>query len=78
MRYDEQLVFFGNIEISDIENLPNDEFAAVVDRTLDDFAGYSGRGFVVMPSSSPLGRKISPETVQNYETLLKKTRVLQL
>ena len=75
-KYGEQLVIFGNIEVSDIENLPNEEFAAVVDRMLDDFFGYCGRGFVVMPSSSPFGRKISPKTLQNYETLLKKTRVL--
>lgn len=77
-KYGEQLVLFGNLEVSDIESLPKDEFAAVVDKTLEDFAGYSGRGFVVMPSACPIGRKVSPATMQNYETILEKVLAVGL
>ena len=71
-KYGEKLVLFGNIEVSDIENLPTGEFAELVDRTLDEIAATSGRGCVLMPSASPFGRKITPLTLQNYETLVKK------
>ncbi len=73
-KYGKQLVVFGNIEIADIENLSNDEFGAMVDRTLGEMASGSGRGYVLMPTASPVGRKVSADTVGNYETLVQKVR----
>ena len=72
-QYGEQLVFFGNIEVTDIENLSADTFSESVDRTLDEIASTSGRGCVVMPSACPIGRKVSAQTLRNYETLVRKT-----
>ncbi len=71
-KYGKQLVLFGNIEIADIENLANKEFSALVDRTLGEMASGSGRGFVLMPTASPCGRKVSLQTLRNYETLVRK------
>ena len=41
-KYGDQLVLFGNIEVADIENMPNGKFGDLVDRTLDEIAleGY--------------------------------------
>jgi uroporphyrinogen-III decarboxylase len=72
-KYGDQLVLFGNIEVTDIENLPNNEFASLVDRTLDEIASTAGRGCVIMPSASPFGRSITVQTLRNYETLVNKT-----
>lgn len=63
-------VLFGNIEASDLENLPTDEFALKVRRALDEGQAGSGRGFVLMPSSCPAGRLITPQTLRNYETMV--------
>ncbi|MHC4960595.1 MAG: uroporphyrinogen decarboxylase family protein [Planctomycetota bacterium] len=72
-QYGDQLVFFGNIEVTDIENLPADKFSELIDRTLEEIASTSGRGCVVMPSASPFGRKVPAQTLRNYETLVQKT-----
>ena len=71
-KYGKQLVLFGNIEIADIENLPNDEFCVLVDRTLSDAVSHQVRGFVLMPTASPFGRVVSPLAMRNYETLVIK------
>jgi len=69
--YGEQLVLFGNIEVSDIENLPPDQFEKVVAKSLADGARGEGRGFVLMPSASPYGRKVTARTMTNYETMVR-------
>jgi len=63
------LVLFGNLEIADIETLSEAEFEPRVHRALDE--GRGGRGFVLMPSASPYGRKLSPRTLHNYETIVR-------
>jgi len=71
-KYGDQLVLFGNIEVTDIENLSEDKFGELIDRTLDDIVSTSGRGCVIMPSASPFGRNVSAQTQRNYETLVQK------
>jgi hypothetical protein len=68
-RYGEQLVLFGNLEISDIETLPPRRFAEKVKRSLAEGTSGSGRGFVLMPSASPLGRELPAGVVKNYEVI---------
>ncbi len=58
-RYGRQMVLFGNIEVSDIENLPTAEFAEKVKRALREGTAGEGRGFVLMPSACPYGRELS-------------------
>ena len=71
-KYGKQLVLFGNIEIADIETLPNDGFGLLVDRTLSEAFSHQGRGFVLMPTASPVGRVVSARAMRNYETLVQK------
>jgi len=61
------MVLFGNLEISDIENLPTDQYEEKVKRALDEGTAGEGRGFVLMPSACPYGRVLSPLTLRNYE-----------
>ncbi len=68
--YGRQLVLFGNLEISDIENLPTPAFRQKVERALREGTAGSGRGFVLMPSACPYGRKLAPLTLRNYETMV--------
>lgn len=75
--YGQQLALFGNIEISDIENMPSDAFAKVVDKTLEEALSHSGKGFVLTPSSSPYGRTISEQTLRNYQILIEKVSVIK-
>ncbi len=70
-RCGDRLVLFGNIEIADIESLPPDRFQEKVKRALDEGTVGDGRGFVLMPSSSPYGRTISRTTMQNYEAMVR-------
>lgn len=70
-RYGRQIALFGNLEINDIELLPPHQFEEKVMRALDECTGGTGRGFVLMPSASPYGRTISPNTIRNYETILR-------
>jgi len=69
--YGKQLVLFGNLEASDIENLPPDEFECVAAKSLADGTSGEGRGFVLMPSASPYGRTITPTTLANYQTMVR-------
>jgi uroporphyrinogen-III decarboxylase len=77
-KYGDQLVLFGNLEVADIENLQAGKFGELVDRTLDEVASTSGRGCVIMPSASPIGRKVSVQTLRNYMTLVKKVSEYRL
>jgi hypothetical protein len=69
-KYGKQLVLFGNLEISDIENLPTERFAEKVKRSVDEGTKGLGRGFVLMPSAAPYGRYLSSLTVKNYEKII--------
>jgi hypothetical protein len=68
--YGPQFVLFGNLEIADLENLPSVELEKKVWSALIAGTTGAGRGFVLMPSASPCGRRLSPHTVRNYETIL--------
>lgn len=69
--YGQSMVLFGNLEISDIETMDPIAFEKVVERSLLEGTSGSGRGFVLMPSASPYGRKISLRTMTNYETIVR-------
>jgi len=62
---------FGNIEVSDIENMNPPEFERMVAKSLRDGTAGEGRGFVLMPTASPYGRKITDTTMANYQTMLR-------
>lgn len=69
--YGKELVLFGNLEIADVENAEPRDFEELVKKALADGAGGRGRGFVLMPSSAPTGRKITPRIMANYETMVR-------
>ena len=69
-RVGEQMVLFGNLEISDIENLPTDQFAEKVKTSISEGTSGKGRGFILMPSACPYGRILSPLTMRNYEKMI--------
>jgi uroporphyrinogen-III decarboxylase len=69
-RVGEQMVLFGNLEISDIENLPTDQFAEKVKTAISEGTSGKGRGFILMPSACPYGRVLSPLTMRNYEKMV--------
>lgn len=68
--YGADLVLFGNIEITDIENMEPRLFREVARRAVADGTHGAGRGFVLMPTSCPYGRKVSKTTLMNYEALV--------
>ena len=68
--YGRQMVLFGNLEIADIENCSSDVFRKKVGTALQEGTEGEGRGFVLLPSSCPYGRKISTRTVRNYEIMV--------
>ena len=72
-KYGEQLVLFGNIEITDIENLETAKFADKVQRALDEGTAGDGRGFVLLPSACPYGRHLSSLALANYEKMIELT-----
>ncbi|HCO96293.1 MAG TPA: hypothetical protein DIU00_20530 [Phycisphaerales bacterium] len=72
-QYGKDLVLFGNIEFADIENTGPAEFEKLVEKTLEDGTAGRGKGFVLMPSSAPIGRKITPRVMTNYQTMLRLT-----
>ncbi|MEI8197811.1 MAG: uroporphyrinogen decarboxylase family protein [Phycisphaerae bacterium] len=70
-QFGESLVLFGNIEITDIENLSPPAFEKIVAQSLAEGTTGPGRGFVLMPSASPYGRIITPTTLANYQTMVR-------
>ena len=70
-QYGKNLVLFGNLEISDIEEAEPAEFEKIVERALKEGTASQGRGFVLMPSSSPFGREITPRTLANYNSMVR-------
>ena len=71
-KYGQEMVLFGNLEISDIENMPSDKFRQVVRRSIEAGTEGAGRGFVLMPSSSPCSREISELTLRNYQIIIEE------
>lgn len=69
-RYGENMVLFGNLEANDIENLPTDQFAEKIKRAIDEGTAGTGRGFVLLPSACPYGRKLSALAMRNYEKMI--------
>lgn len=69
--YGKQMVLFGNIEASDLENMDPYDFEKVVEKALKEGTAGEGRGFVLMPSSCPYGRNITAKTMKNYETMVR-------
>lgn len=69
-KYGKQIVVFGNIEISDIETKPAEEFERIVIRTIKEGTYGEGRGFVLMPTACPLGRVLSENTLRNYQKMV--------
>ncbi len=69
--YGKELVLLGNLEMADIENSEPDDFEKVVEKALIDGTSGEGKGFVLMPSSAPTGRKITPRMMANYETMVR-------
>ncbi len=72
-KYGRQLVLFGNLEASDIENLKPELFREKVKTALDEGTRGSGRGFVLIPSACPYGRKLSSNAMRNYEVMIEET-----
>ncbi|MGC8862206.1 MAG: uroporphyrinogen decarboxylase family protein [Armatimonadota bacterium] len=72
--YGRDLVLFGNIEVSAIENMPPREFEKLVARSLREGTEGEGKGFVLMPTSAPYGRVITPTTLANYQTMVRMAK----
>ncbi len=68
--YGKNMVLFGNLEASDLENLPETKFREKIKRAISEGTAGEGRGFVLMPSSSPYGRKLSVTAMKNYEAMV--------
>lgn len=68
-RYGEELVLFGNLEASDLENLPPPQFEERIQTALDE--GPGGKGFVLMPSACPYGRTLTPNVLPNYRAMIR-------
>ena len=69
-RYGKQIVLFGNLEASDLENLPPELFESKVLKALEEGTEGDGRGFVLLPSSCPYGRILSTQAMMNYEKMI--------
>lgn len=69
-RYGKNMVLFGNLEVSDIENLSTDQFAEKVKRAIEEGTSGDGRGFILMPSACPYGRDLSLLAMRNYEKMI--------
>ncbi|MFZ2656341.1 MAG: uroporphyrinogen decarboxylase family protein [Victivallales bacterium] len=72
-KYGRHLTLFGNLEASDLENLAPEKFERKIITALDEGTSGAGRGFVLMPSACPYGRKLSPNVLKNYEKMVELT-----
>lgn len=70
MAIGKETVLMGNIEVTDIENLPTEEFEKKVITALKEGTEGEGRGFILMPAACPYGRIIKPLTLANYQRML--------
>ena len=65
------IVLFGNIEASEIEQMAPAAFEGRVRQAIEDGTAGEGRGFVLMPSACPYGRHIPAHVLVNYETMVR-------
>jgi len=65
-RYGEQMVLFGNLEVSDIECLDEKAMERKVLTALEEGTAGQGRGFALMPSACPYGRVLPEKALRNY------------
>ena len=70
--YGGEMALFGNLESSDLENLPTPAFRGRIQTALAEGAAGGGRGFVLMPSACPYGRKLSALALANYEAMIEE------
>jgi uroporphyrinogen-III decarboxylase len=70
-RCGDQMVLFGNIEVSEIETLPPADFERRVRQAIVEGSGDNGAGFVLMPTACPIGRVLSEQALCNYTTMVK-------
>lgn len=70
-RYGKELVLFGNIEFADIEHTEPAEFEKIIAKSLKDGTDGEGKGFVLMPSSAPISRKVNSRIIANYQTMVR-------
>jgi hypothetical protein len=70
-KYGQDLVLFGNVQFADVENAEPADFEKIIEKSLSDGTQGPGKGFVLMPSSAPIGRKITRKTMANYETMVR-------
>lgn len=75
-RYGKDLVLFGNLEASDLENLPQPAFRERIRRAIAEGTSGEGRGFVLMPSASPYGRRFSATAMKNYDAMIEEIEKL--
>ena len=76
-KYGKQIVLFGNIEVSDIENMPERMFMEIVKKSISEGTKGEGRGFVLMASASPYGRTITELTLRNYQTMIEEVEAVR-
>ena len=76
-KYGKQLVLFGNLEISDLELMEPEAWREKVRQALEEGTSGEGRGFVLMPSSCPLGRVVSEKAYRNYEIMVEMAETFQ-
>ncbi len=69
--YGKELALFGNLELSDIENLPPLAFENKVRKALQQGTQGAGRGFVLMPSACPITRVLRDNTLANYRAMVR-------
>ena len=70
------LALFGNIEVSEIETLPEKAFQRRIEEALHDGPDTNGSHFILMPTACPLGREISPTTLRNYKIMIEMAEQL--
>ncbi|MHC4252770.1 MAG: uroporphyrinogen decarboxylase family protein, partial [Planctomycetota bacterium] len=69
-RHGRQMTLFGNLEASDLENLCAEDFERKIAQAVEEGTSREGRGFVLMPSACPIGRKLSERALGNYERMV--------
>ena len=69
-RVGRQMVLFGNLEASDIEFLPTDQFAARCRSRSTKAQPAPGVASCCMPSSCPYGRELPIQALRNYEAMV--------
>jgi hypothetical protein len=75
-RYGKQFVLFGNLEASDLENLPTPAYEQKIRQAIREGTAGRGRGFVLMPSACPYGRVLTEQALRNYTKMVEVVEAL--